>query len=928
MRKSSYLKRTLLIMLITLLSLFFASNINIMEILAKEKTVLFISSYSYDWGTVPQQIEGIIEGLDGKYNIIYEFMDTKRVSYDVSKMSLSEKLIDMKSNGQRYDAVIVGDDDALRFVEEYKDELFCDIPIAFQGINDIEFASTMAEDEDIFGVVEAMPYDKNVKLIMSLFPHANRIVAIVDSTTTGKGEEAQFVSETESLTNYEVEVIKATDYTRAGIAEKLSEYDENTIIFYLIMSFDKNGELYLPEDVENILKDACKGPVIRMTEYGISDSVFGGITVSHRESGKLAAKMVDAILSGNIEKEELELLDSPCEYVFNYKMLEKFNISEVMLPEGSTIINKDENKAEREINISKLIVGILFVIVVAIILIVIKEIKSKRTRKNTLAKDNIASISDAFLETDEELISKIAFRIMKQEFSKIMLIDTSTKETILYFVGDNYTERKYMPNYEDEVKVQLDRVIDEDKEHYKDFASIENVVKNITKVEDKYITEIRQIEDGVISWYEYRFTYFDEEKNIILMLKRKLDGFMVHEVEEKDRLSIALAKAKKRSNEKSEYLSELSHEIRNLVGGIKGLLEVIKDEPSKFMQYIDKAMVVTDNLSEVINDFLDYSKMESGNMELHNEIVNIEELKEYIGIVIEPLANKKKQEIVYNFSNNYYTCFICDGKKMKQILINVLTNAVKYTPKKGKIIFNIDERVLDKDNLVELKFEIIDNGIGMTQEFLKHVYEPFKQEQRYKVGSTGLGLAITKNLVDLMNGKIKIESQKGVGTCVTILMICEGVNISKELSSQNNPISNKEQGYNNINFNNKITVLLAEDNDINMEVMETMLSKIGINVIKANDGVELIDKFRENEDTINLLITDALMPKMDGISAVKIIRDTDKGKDVLVVMMTANSYIKSELGYKEANINYALIKPFEKREIIDILIKEFYNNVV
>lgn len=928
MRKSSYLKYIVLMMLITLVCLFFVStNRTTMLLQAKEKTVLFISSYSYDWGTVPKQIDGIIEGLDDKYDIIYEFMDTKRVSYNIAKQSLYEKIVNMKNNGQSYDAVIVGDDDALRFVEEYKEVLFADMPIAFEGINDIEFAKRMAQDNNIMGVIEALPYDKNVKLVMSLFPQMNKMVAIVDSTNTGKGEEQQFVNASENFNNFTLEILNASDYTKEKLQEKLLEYDDKTIIFYLIMSFDKDGNLYSQEEVENIFNKCCSGPVIRMTEYGISDSVFGGITVSHKESGKIAGQIIDRMLTDNTYTQDTSVIDSPCEYVFNYQMMKKFDVSEVMLPEKSTIINRDNDKKVDRVDIGKIIIPIFFVVLIFIVVIVFKEVVVKRAKNNKSEIDDKILISDAFLEKDTELISKIAFHTMKQEFSKVMLVDVNTKESFLYFIGDEYNERKYLPNYEEEVKTQLELVVEEDKEHYKNFASIDNILKNIQKVGDKYITEVRQLEDGIVSWYEYRFTYFNDDKNIVFMLKRKLDGVMAHEVEEKDRLQLALAKAKKRNNEKLEYLSELSHEIRTLVNSIKGLLELIKDEPDKFSLYTDKAIMVTNNLANISNDFLDYSKMESGNMELHKEILNISELKDYIYTIIEPLARDKNQQFVYNCSKNYYSCFVCDTKKLKQILINVLTNAVKYTPKNGKIILNIDERKLDNDNLVEVKFEVIDNGIGMTSDFLKHVYEPFKQEHRYKSGSSGLGLAITKNLVDLMNGKIKIESQKGVGTNVMILMILEGVE-SREINNlEYDTIANKDSKYKDIAFDGKM-ILIADDNDINMEVMESMLKKLKINVIKASDGIELVDKFRENEENLDLIITDALMPKLDGISAIQIIRDTKKGKDIPIIMMTANSYVKDEEGFDKARINYTITKPFEKREVIDILAKEFYNDVV
>ena len=886
------------------------------------KNILYISSYSYDWGTVPLQMQGVDEVLSECYSIIYEFMDTKRVSYDVASIELSNKLRNMRKNGYAYDAVIVGDDDALHFIDEYKDEFFKNIPVSYLGINDIEFAERMASDSNITGVVEVLPYEANINLIRSIFPEVDTIVGIVDSTNTGKGEKGQFIEASKKYPQYTFEELNVFDYDKDTVKEKLSEYGNNTVIFYLIMSSDKDGNVYTLDEREEIFKNYCNVPIFRMNQCGITDSVFGGMVVSHYVSGKLAAGIIKSTLSGSDIESRTRIMSTPCEYIFNYKMMEKYGISEVMLPQDSTILNRESLISGRELKIILPFIILSIVFAVLFVLILLKEAKNKQRLNESIRIEQESKEKTQMLEKDINVFRNIVYFTVKQEFSKVILIDVNTREGFMYFEYGKYSNRKYLHDYEEAFLVGIDSVVEEDRERYKRDIKLENIKKQIVDNDGKYIMEFRRISDGNVLWYEYEFTYFDEDKNTILLLKRNIDDFMVREVENKNRLENALMNAQNRNNEKQKYMSSLSHEIRTPVNGVKGLLEIIKDEPDKVEKYIDKAIMATNNLIALINDFLDYSKIESGNMELQKEMTHFDELEEYIKTVIEPLTAKKHQTLECNHYNRIYECVVCDDKKLKQILLNILSNAVKYTPENGKIIFNIEERSLEKDNLVEVSFQVIDNGIGMSEEFLAHAFEPFKQEHQGKSDSTGLGLAITKKLVDLMNGKIKIDSKQEEGTKVTILMIFNGITDIRFVEKKRL----EEKKASNIRFKD-MTVLVAEDNDINMEIAENMFTKLGMRVIKASDGSEAVEKFKQNED-IDLIIMDVLMPVIDGITASKIIRQTERGKNIVIIMMTANSYIEDEEGIEEAAINYHITKPFERREVVDILVKEFYNKIV
>ena len=304
-----------------------------------EKRVLFISSYSYSWSSVPQQIEGIKSALDETVTLDYEFMDTKLVNDAKSRELFYEELKYRLSQVQPYDVMILGDDAALEFALEFKEELFSDIPLVFEAVNDEERAVSAAKNADITGVIEELSYTSNIELAENLYPKADKIVAVLDDTITGKGERKQFYQQEKNHPELTFGEIDVSSLTKEQIEKKLQSLDETTILIYLIFSRDADGNIYTNKEAAYLIRDSADIPCFRMVQAGIGDGLLGGNIVSHLESGKIAGTMAQKILNGTDPATIKIQIESPNCYYFDYQVMKKYGIQKSMLPEDTIFVN-------------------------------------------------------------------------------------------------------------------------------------------------------------------------------------------------------------------------------------------------------------------------------------------------------------------------------------------------------------------------------------------------------------------------------------------------------------------------------------------------------------------------------------------------------------------------------------------------------------
>ena len=380
-------------------------------------------------------------------------------------------------------------------------------------------------------------------------------------------------------------------------------------------------------------------------------------------------------------------------------------------------------------------------------------------------------------------------------------------------------------------------------------------------------------------------------------------------------------KAEAANEAKTEFLQRMSHDIRTPINGICGMIDVAEhyaDDMEKQTECRAKIKETSHLLLELINEVLDMGKLESEEVILERRSFNFFQLFQEIRTVIEKQARERGINIVVHKYNVIHEDLIGSPVHVKRVVMNILTNAIKYNKNNGKICIEFNE-IQKNYNTIIIRFKCEDTGIGMSESFQKTIYEPFAQEKagaRTVYGGTGLGMPITKSLVEKMGGTISFESEQGVGTTFYIELPFQIDHNIKHEELKTKEI--KKASIKGVN------VLLAEDNELNMEIAEFVLESAGANVIKAFNGKEALEIFKESKlGEIDIILMDVMMPVMDGLEAARYIRWSNKenARDIPIIAMTANAFTEDRRRVLEAGMNEHLAKPLES----EVLIKTIAN---
>lgn len=408
--------------------------------------ILFISSYSYAWDTVQLQIEGIKMGISDGIVVDYEFMDTKRVNDDRALQLFKEGLAYRMSMVEPYDVVILGDDAALKFALEYREELFEGIPLIFEGVNDEELAVEVSKDPMITGVVERLSVQKNIELALSIYPDAQKVVAILDNTLTGEAEKRNFYNNASLYPELEFSELNTSELTETKIKYELSHLPENTILIYVVMTEDADGRQYTNKEAIEIIAQYASVPAFRMVEGGIGQGVLGGNIVSMEQSGKIAAEIAVDIINGKRDMKDVGVIvDSPNIYCIDEAVMLKFGIKASALPKETVFVNHEPSFFERNREILIPVIIMLAALLVICVWACLDNIKKRKlTSELEEARSYLEDASNHDFLTGLPNRSKFMHDLTeaakaKQPYTIIMLDIDNFKhinDTYGHFIGD------------------------------------------------------------------------------------------------------------------------------------------------------------------------------------------------------------------------------------------------------------------------------------------------------------------------------------------------------------------------------------------------------------------------------------------------------------------------------------------------------------
>ena len=521
-------------------------------------------------------------------------------------------------------------------------------------------------------------------------------------------------------------------------------------------------------------------------------------------------------------------------------------------------------------------------------------------------------------------------QVLASEYSAVYMVNLETEDMVFYTdsaektIFDSYFKKGV--KFSDAYKAFVENsVFEEDKTLMISNGKI-GVIKQQLAKQKTFVSTFRLQGEDRERYYRVKLVKVDDidkDPTVIALGFSDRDYQTRKEMEQQLTLEQALAEAKQASESKSKFLFNMSHDIRTPMNAIIGFTDMAKkyrDDEAKVDECLDKVKVSSTHLLHLINDVLDMSRVETGNLSIEDAEIDIIEKAKGVVTMCYDLAKNKNIELNLDYSGAKDTAVYADALHVNQVFMNVISNAVKYTPNGGKVDYIITQDAPAENGMVNYTFVVKDTGIGMTPEFLEHIFDSFSREKSSTVSGiegTGLGMAIVKRLVDLLDGSINIESEKNVGTTVTIKLPFKCRTIMEELKAE---VSNATAV---ADFTGK-RILLVEDNEMNREIATDILEDEGIIVETAEDGDVAVEMVSKSEPGYyDFVLMDIQMPRMNGYEATAAIRSLENKElaNIVIIALSANAFEEDRKKSLKAGMNDHQAKPIQIDKLFESLSK-------
>ncbi|MDE6314257.1 MAG: response regulator [Lachnospiraceae bacterium] len=494
------------------------------------------------------------------------------------------------------------------------------------------------------------------------------------------------------------------------------------------------------------------------------------------------------------------------------------------------------------------------------------------------------------------------------------------------------TEQVKEGEYEKFLQKRFDsgKIVKEDQDQVWKFLSLKGIHENLKKddyVERKYR---RTLEREQREWFLACVTVLErqeERPTTVTIAIRSIENLFLEEPKKKP-LHTAQESPEAAGFAKVDFLSRMSHDIRtpmNTIIGMTGIARSHMDDKTRVMDCLNKITVASNHLLALINEVLDMSKIDTGKMSLHNEAFYLPNLLDDLIHMVRTQVNEKNHQLDLKILHLEHKYLIGDSLRIQQVFMNMISNAIKYTPAGGKITIEVLEQPESGGDYSCFTFVFQDNGMGMSQEFVQQIFEPYVREKKAaveKIQGTGLGMYISKNIVQMMGGDIKVESKVGIGSRFTVSIPLQ---YDPDQNSKRQTAQEQAEHYleelKQADFTGK-RILLAEDNDFNLEIAQEMLESTGIQVVIARDGMEAVEYFKDNSTGyFDMIFMDIQMPGLNGYEATRQIRaeeHSDAG-DIPIIAMTADAFAEDVQAAKSAGMNEHIAKPLDVEKLLKTL---------
>jgi two-component system, cell cycle sensor histidine kinase and response regulator CckA len=847
----------------------------------KKPNLLLISSYHPNFPTFYQQIDGIQHILPAHgYDLNVEFLDSKRFPEKSNETAFKKHLKQKLEKLPKYDLVFTSDDNALHFITENKPELFAGIPVIFLGVNDIEYAISQNQNPEITGVVEATSMGNTIHLARQLLPKLKTLHAISDNTTSGSADLTTFLETQSEFPDLQLGNLNLSTLSWKELGEQIQSLPNDDGLLLLSAYHDNQQSKKTFAESLQLILDHSKVPVFHLWEHGLNEGIMGGVVVNHFEQGKTAARIAQQILAGQAISTISVETDSPNKEVLDHNVLRKYKISPAHIPPSAEIINRPASLYRTNKKLFWAITVIFFLMTGFIFLLGFHILKNRRTERKLLRNQKLFK---ALFNESLQFCGIIGLdgKLLKANDSSLLAAKVSADDVI----GKFFWETPW----------------------WKDTG-------NETQLKDAIA---KGVKGETVRFLATHFT--EDELTIDFSLKPIIENGQTTLLiaEGRDITELRLMQEELKQNEKMDAIGQLAggvaHDFNNMLAGMIGFAELLGDKltdnPS-LMSYTNQIISTGQRAAELTGQLLSFAR--KGKQ--YSTSVNIKaSITDTILLLERSIDKRIKIKTSYEDET---AATIGDPGQLQSALLNLGVNARDAMPNGGTLSFTTRTIQLDEQHCNKSNFEITpgdyteisvrDTGDGIPVEIMNRIFEPFFTTKAVGMG-TGLGLAAVYGVITDHQGELTVTSHPELGTTFRILLPLSKQKESTQASTPN-PIASAP-AHN--------TILIMDDEPTIRTLLQSMLEKIGYQVIAACNGREGVELFKENRGHIALCIIDVMMPEMNGMEALQKIRTISP--DAKIIIASGYSADSTQNDYLEAGAKAFLPKPYRMAELSTVI---------